>query len=66
MATGFSIIVDTPPYGVSSTLPASAASTAESAVQQLREGRTVYVSTPDGEIIPGDEFVAEVAQGAYS
>ena len=66
MSTGYSVIVDTPPFGVSSTLSASAASTAESAVHLIREGRTVYVSTPDGEIMPGAEFVAEVASGGFS
>ena len=65
MAPGYLITVDTPPFGVRSTPPASANLTAESVMGLLREGRTVYVSTPDGDLIPGDEFVAEVAQGRY-
>ncbi|MBM0206949.1 hypothetical protein JNW90_31050 [Micromonospora sp. STR1s_5] len=66
MTGAYSITVDNPPFGVSTTLPASATVTAESAIDLLRQGRTVYVSTPEGEIVPGDEFVAEVARGLYS
>jgi hypothetical protein len=63
---GFSITVDSPPYGVSSAFLADAAAAARSAIALLDEGRTVYVSTPDGEILSGDEFVAELAQGRYA
>ena len=63
---GYSITVDNPPYGVSSALPTNVAAAVQSAMALLGEGRTVYVSTPDGEILSGDEFVEEVAQGNYS
>jgi len=62
----YSITVDAPPFGVSWTIRASAAAAAESAALLLQEGRTVYVSTPDGDVVPGDDFVAEVAQGLYA
>ncbi len=62
----YSINVDNPPFGVSSASLADTAAAVRSAIALLAEGRTVYVSTPDGEILSGDEFVAEVAQGQQS
>jgi hypothetical protein len=51
---GYSITVDNPPYGVSSAFLADVAAAAKSAIALLHEGRTVYVATPDGEILSGD------------
>jgi hypothetical protein len=63
---GFSITIDNPPYGVSSAFSIDAAAAAKSAIALLDEGRTIYVSTPDGEILSGDEFVDELSQGRYA
>jgi hypothetical protein len=64
--SGFSITIDSPPFGVSSAFSADAAAAAKSAIALLDEGRTIYVSTPDGEILSGDEFIDELAQGRYA
>jgi hypothetical protein len=62
MAGGYFITVDTPPYGVSSVAHPSAEAAAERATALLAEGRTVYVMTPDGDLMPGRDFIAELAE----
>ncbi len=62
MAGGYFITVDTPPYGVSSMAHPNAEAAAERATALLAEGRTVYVMTPDGDLMPGRDFIAEIAE----
>jgi hypothetical protein len=62
MAGGYFVTVDTPPYGVSSISHLNAESAAETATALLAEGRTIYVTTPDGDLVPGRDFLAEMAE----
>ncbi|NNM73280.1 hypothetical protein [Enterovirga aerilata] len=62
MAPGYYITVDTPPYGVSSVLHPSAEGAAERTGALLAEGRTVYVTTPEGDLLPGQDFLAEMSE----
>ena len=61
MAGGYFITVDTPPFGVSSIAHSNAEAAAEAASALLDEGRTIYVMTPDGDLMPGRDFLAELA-----
>ena len=60
--SGYFITVDTPPYGVSSVTHANAEAAAAATSALLDEGRTIYVTTPDGDLMPGREFLAEMAE----
>jgi hypothetical protein len=62
MAGGYLITVDTPPYGVSSVAHASVEGVAERTTALLDQGLTVYVRTPDGDLLPGCDFLAELAE----
>ena len=62
MAGSYFITVDTPPFGVSSVSHLNLEGAAESATALLAEGRTVYVTTPDGDLVSGREFLAELAE----
>jgi hypothetical protein len=62
MAGGYFITVDTPPFGVSSMMHSSAEAAAETTSALLDEGRTIYVMTPDGDLMPGRDFLAELAE----
>ena len=61
MAGGYSIAVDTPPFGVSFIADSSVEAAAERASALIAEGRTVYVTTPEGDLVSGNEFLAELA-----
>lgn len=61
MAGSYFITVDTPPYGVSSTSYLNQEGAAESATAHLAAGRTVYVTTPDGDLVSGRDFLADLA-----
>ena len=60
---GYFITIDTPPFGVSSITQLNAEAAAETASALLDQGRTIFVSTPDGDLLPGLEFLAEMADG---
>jgi hypothetical protein len=62
MAGGYVVTVDTPPYGVSSVAHASLDGVAERTTALLDQGLTVYVRTPDGDLLPGGDFLAELAE----
>ena len=62
MAGGYFITVDTPPYGVSSITHLNADAATETASALLAEGRTIYVTTPDGDLVSGLDFLAEMAE----
>jgi hypothetical protein len=62
MAGGYLITVDTPPYGVSSVAHPSVEGVAERTIALLDQGLTVYVRTPDGDLLSGCDFLAELAE----
>ena len=65
MAGGYLITADTPPYGLTAVAHASAEGAAERTTALLDQGLTVYVRTPDGDLVPGRDFLAELAERRF-